>query len=222
MKIGVITIGQTPRTDVTPIIKELLGSEVELIEKGVLDDLAKEEIGRFAPTAGDYVLVTRLRDGSYVKIAKRHIIPRIQKCIEELEKLSVDLTILLCTGEFPEIKTKKLLMTPDKLISNIVWAILKRGKLGLVAPEKEQIPLLRRKWKNKRVSLVITTANPYGEKSAMEEAASLLAKENVDLIVLDCIGFTPKDKEMFRYETGKPVILPQTVLGRILKELVSI
>jgi protein AroM len=222
LKVGLVTIGQSPRTDVTPTMKKMLGPEVKLIEKGALDGLTREEIHKFAPTPGDYILVTRIRDGTSVRVAKRRILPRVQKCIEELEEMGVDLTLLLCTGEFPEIKTKKLLIKPDKLISNIVWGILKRGKLGVVVPEKEQIPLLRRKWKKKGVSLVMATANPYGEIEASEEAATFLAEENVDLIILDCIGFTPKVKGLFRRLTGKPVILPQTILGRILKELVSV
>jgi len=223
LKVGLVTIGQSPRTDVTSTMKKMLGAKVELIEKGALDGLTRKEIEKLAPTAGDYILVTRLRDGTSVKVAERRIFPRFQKCIEELEAMSVDLTVLLCTGEFPEIRTKKLLIRPDELISDIVWGILKHdGKLGVVIPEKEQIPLLKRKWKKKGVTLVMAAANPYGEIKASEEAATFLAEENVDLIVLDCIGFTPKNKELFRRLTGKPVILPQTILGRILKELVSI
>jgi len=221
LKIGLVTIGQSPRTDVTPTIREALDPEVELVEKGALDGLTKEEIDMFVPAAEDYVLVTRMRDGTSVEVARRHVFPRVQKCVEELEKMNVDLTLLLCTAEFPEIKTKKLLMYPDKLIANIIWGILNRGKLGVVVPEKKQIPLARRKWKNKGISLVIATANPYGEIKASKKAADFLAKQNVDLIILDCIGFTPKIKELFVRLTGKPVILPQTVIGQILKELVS-
>jgi protein AroM len=91
----------------------------------------------------------------------------------------------------------------------------------VVVPEKKQIPLSRRKWRKKGISLVMMNANPYGEIKASKEAADFLAERNVDLIILDCIGFTPKVKELFRRQTGKPVILPQTVIGRILKELVS-
>jgi len=221
LKVGFVTIGQSPRADVTHTIKEMLGSKVKLIEKGALDGLSKEEIARLAPTARDYVLVTRTKNGTPVKVARRHVFPRVQKCIEELEEMDVDLILLLCTGEFPKIKAKKLLITPDTLISSIVLEILKYGKLGIVVPEKEQIPQLKRKWKSKNVSLVITTANPYDDRKAFEEAANFLAKEYVDLIILDCIGFTPKAKELFRRLTRKPVILPQTILGRILKELVS-
>jgi protein AroM len=175
----------------------------------------------FAPAAGDYVLVTRIKDGTSVEVSRRHVFPRVQKCIEELEEIGADLTLLLCTGEFPQIEAKKLLIMPDVLVSNVVWGILKRGKLGIVVPEKEQIPLLKRKWKKKEVSLVITAANPYGKIRALEEAGNFLAKGDVDLIVLDCIGFTPQAKELFRRLTGKPVVLPQTILGRVLKELIS-
>jgi len=221
LKIGLVTIGQSPRTDVTPIIKEALGTEVELVEKGALDGLTREEIGMFAPAAGDYMLVTRMRDGTCVKVARRYVFPRVQKCIEELEEMGVNLTLLLCTAEFPEIEAKRLLINPDKLVTNIVLGILNRGKLAVVVPDKKQISVARRKWRKKGISLVMVTANPYGEIEASKEAANFLAKQNADLIILDCIGFAPKHKELFRHLTGKPVILPQTAIGWILKELVS-
>jgi protein AroM len=221
LKVGLVTIGQSPRTDVTPTLKEMLGPEVELIEKGALDRMTRKEIDTFAPAPRDYVLVTRLRNGTFVRVARARILSRVQKCVKELEEMNVDLTVLLCTGDFPEVKAKELLIKPDKLISNVAWGILEHGKLGVVVPEKEQIPLLRATWEKKGVSLVMIAANPYGETEASEEAAAILAEENVDLIILDCIGFTPKMKEIFRRLTGKPVVLPQTLLGRVLKELAS-
>jgi protein AroM len=206
---------------VTPTIKEMVGAEVEFIEKGALDGLTEEQVARLSPAVGDYVLVTRMRDGASVKVARERIFPRVQKCVEELEEMGVDLTLLLCTGEFPKIEAKKPLIMPDALVFNIVMGILKRGKLGIIVPEREQILLVKRKWRKKDISLVITAANPYGEIEALKEAGNFLAKD-VDLIVLDCIGFTPQAKELLRRLTRKPVILPQTILGRILKELVSI
>jgi len=219
LKIGLVTIGQSPRTDVTPILRDILGTKVELIEKGVLDGLGKKEIEKLAPTARDYTLVTRLRDGTSVKVARRYITSKIQKCIEELEELGVGLNLLLCTGEFPALKAKKPLIMPDKLLSNIVRCV-KGGKIGIVVPEKEQIPHMERKWRSRGISVVMTSANPYGESKALEEAAKFLAKKDVDVIVLDCIGFTPKAKGLFSHLTGKPVLLPQTILGSILKDLV--
>ena len=44
MKIGALTIGQSPRKDVIPEMREVLGTEVDIVEKGVLDDLSLEEV----------------------------------------------------------------------------------------------------------------------------------------------------------------------------------
>jgi protein AroM len=219
-KIGLITIGQSPRTDVTSTIKTMLGQSIDMVEKGALDGLTKNEIERLAPKAGDYVLVTRLRDGTSVKVARRRVMPRVQKCIEELEGMDVDFNVLLCTGEFHRLKAKKPLIMPEALITNVVLCI-RGGKIGVVVPEREQIPSVKRKWRKKGVSVVIGCANPYGDVKGLEEAALFLAGENVDLVVLDCIGFTPKAGEIFRRLTRKPVLLPQVLLGCVLKSLVG-
>ncbi|MGC9131322.1 MAG: AroM family protein [Pyrobaculum sp.] len=39
----------------------------------------------------------------------------MQNCINRLEKNS-DIMVLLCTGEFPELKSNKLLIEPSKLL----------------------------------------------------------------------------------------------------------
>ena len=41
MKIGAITIGQAPRTDVTADIMRLFDGKVELLQRGGLDGLTK-------------------------------------------------------------------------------------------------------------------------------------------------------------------------------------
>ena len=69
-KIGAITVGQSPRTDVTQEIEGLLGS-IELIQRGALDGVTADDITRMAPQPGEYVLVTRLTDGTSVRIAKK-------------------------------------------------------------------------------------------------------------------------------------------------------
>ena len=67
-RVGLITIGQSPRVDITSDIKDVLGSQIEIVECGALDNLSHEEINALRPSEGEYILVTRLRDGSTVKI----------------------------------------------------------------------------------------------------------------------------------------------------------
>ena len=63
MKIGAVTIGQSPRTDVMADMKAILGEEVEVLEAGALDGISMEEIKQMEPAKGDYVLVSRLQNG---------------------------------------------------------------------------------------------------------------------------------------------------------------
>ena len=45
-KLGLITIGQSPRTDVLPDIEPIFGPDVELHQAGALDGLTREEIAQ--------------------------------------------------------------------------------------------------------------------------------------------------------------------------------
>ena len=64
MKIGAITIGQAPRVDVTCDIMDIFGDKIELLQRGGLDGLTVADIEKFKPEEGDYVLVSRLTDGT--------------------------------------------------------------------------------------------------------------------------------------------------------------
>ena len=75
MKVGAITIGQSPRTDVVQELFPLMGEQVELIQAGALDGLTREDIQAFAPGPEDYTLISRLRDGSSVMLAERYSAP---------------------------------------------------------------------------------------------------------------------------------------------------
>ena len=115
MKIGAITIGQSPRVDLTPEIVEYMG-KVEVLEAGGLDGLSKEEIAKFKPAEGDYVLTSRLNDGSSVVFAERYILPQLQQCIYNLETKGAQLIVFYCTGEFPQFHSNVPLLFPDNKI----------------------------------------------------------------------------------------------------------
>ena len=56
-KIGTLTIGQAPRSDITPILEAALPPHVECLHAGVLDGLDDAAVAaRFAPQPGDALL----------------------------------------------------------------------------------------------------------------------------------------------------------------------
>ena len=65
MKVGAITIGQSPRADVVQELLPLMGEQVELIQAGALDGLTREDIQAFAPTFIFTILISSILYLSY-------------------------------------------------------------------------------------------------------------------------------------------------------------
>ena len=223
MKIGAVTIGQSPRDDIIPEIREVLGPQVEIVERGALDGLSLKEVNDFYPGPSSPILVTRMKDGTEVKITKKHIVTRLKNCILELEGKGVEISILLCTEDFPEIKSKKILLRPDRILQSMVKAILKKGKLGVIIPSLDQIQATKKKWDSTGFSVVVEAISPYtGTEKEIIEIANKFKNLEVDLTILDCIGFNRMTKAVFRDVIKKPVLLPRTILARIAREIVEI
>ena len=120
-KIGAITIGQSPRTDITGDICPLLAPNITLQEYGALDPFDADYINQnFAPGPDSSVLVTRMRDASQVIIGEEHILPLVQSCITRAEADGCQATVLLCTGKFPKLKHQKMLIIPQPLIHSVL------------------------------------------------------------------------------------------------------
>lgn len=221
MKVGALTIGQSPRVDIIPEIQSVLGASIEIVERGVLDGLELEAVKKMSPRANDHTLVTRMRDGIEVKVTKAHLMERMQHCISEFQTEPVEMIMLLCTGEFPAISSKKILVRPDRIIRHVVQALLNEGRLGLVVPSPDQIHQLKEKWEKIAHQVVAKSVSPYtGTDEEMTDIAKKLASEDVDLVVLDCMGFNTKTRSLFKAITQKPVLLPRTVMARIVLEMI--
>lgn len=218
-KIGAITVGQSPRTDVTGELGELL-SGIELVQRGALDGLSPKEIGDLAPAEDDYVLVTKLLDGSSVRIAEKYILPRIQQHITDLENEGAEAVLMLCTGEFPAFSSQLMLIYPQKLLQHFVAGVAGAVKVGVFTPDASQIPQASRRWLANGCNRVfVEPASPYGDPAVVYEAALKLRDRGAELLVMDCIGFTWEMKRRVLKETGLPVVLPRTVAARTLAEL---
>jgi protein AroM len=220
-KIGILTIGQSPRPDVIGEFLRVLGRDYEIIERGALDDYSVEELRSRKVASGERILVTKLRDGEEIKVSHDLVISNLQKGIDYLERKKIDLTLLLCTGKFPEFKSKHLVVQPSEIVRGTVTASLRSGKLAVVVPAREQIPKTKTEVFGIDVDVYYDTASPYGSKTELREMAIRISKENVDLVFLDCMGFTHEMKQIVRDVTGKPVILSNALVAHVLQEIIE-
>jgi protein AroM len=222
--VGLATIGQSPRVDLVPEIKAVAGVDAEYLECGALDGLSLPEIEKLAPEEGEYMLVTRLNDGSQVRVARSKIIDKMQECTDKLVEQGADLVVILCVGEWPKFESEKLVVTPSEPFCGFVMGLLRDGdKLGVIVPAQDQIEDFRQKWNKEGVGVIVTFASPYGPTTRDEcsRAAETLRENNVDLVVMDCPGYDMEVKKIIQQITGKPVVLVRTAVATIIKQLVD-
>jgi protein AroM len=221
-RVGMITIGQSPRVDVVPGMQEILGPNFEILEAGALDGLSLEEVKKFSPKKGDYILCTRMADGTEVVIGKRFILPRMQECIDLLTERGAEVLLLLCTGKFPPFSSRRLLLEPQKILDHFLQALQgEKIRFGMLSPLKAQIPQTRKKYRRLKGTFFLYAASPYAPTDELGEAAEVLRKKDPHVVVMNCMGYTPAMKKRVMEITGKPTVLANSLVARALAELLS-
>ena len=222
LAVGMITIGQSPRDDIVPEIKQLTGINFEIAECGVLDGLSRSEIERLAPEPGEYMLVSKLSDGSTVRLARSKIVENVQRCINSLVGRGVDFTVILCSGEWPKFSSSKLVVAPGEAFCGFTLGMVNEGdKLGIMIPDEDQVEVAKRRWNKEKVKLRIAVASPFGltANDEVARAAKSLEQSGVDLVAMDCVGYTMEKKRIVQEITGKPVVLVRSVIANIIREV---
>jgi protein AroM len=221
-KLGIVTIGQSPRVDVVPGICRLLPDKLEVEEIGALDDLSVEEIRMLVPESGMFGLITRLRDGSEVTVAKEKIMPLVENAVDILSQKNVGLTLLLCNGEFGELESTSLVIQPQKIVNNLVSGVLSpESKLGVIVPIESQVDWVQNSFSGVVSEVIAEVASPYTGEIVLRKVCKNLKDSSVTLIVLYCMGYTQQFAEQVRSWTGLPVILSNSVVASTINELVA-
>jgi protein AroM len=218
-RVGMITIGQSPRPDVVPEVTALVGRPMEVLQAGALDGLSLEEVHGLAPGPGDETLVTRMQGGAEVQVAKRHIIPRLQECIHRLGT-QAEVLVLLCTGHFPRFHSPVPLLEPQELVDKIVQSVVgPGGRVGVMVPGISQVEDSRQKMADYGMVATVVKASPYiRADEEIRRAAEQLRETDVQAVVMHCIGYTAAMKSEARRIGGKPVLLARSLVGKILEE----
>lgn len=221
-KIGIVTIGQSPRPDVVKEMMPFFGKNVSVLERGALDGLTLEQVKEFFPDSGMIPLCTRMRSGSEVMIAKEKILPRIEQLIDELNGKKTSFIALLCVGSFPSFDSSCLVVHPQRIVNRCVESLIsKKHHLGVVIPTPEQEDWARKNFVNVTPRITVTAASPYGDRSQVSRAGKVLKEANCDLIVMYCMGFTRELTKEIRSVTAKPVILSSSIVARTIGELLE-
>ncbi|MFF3171921.1 AroM family protein [Streptomyces sp. NPDC057900] len=220
-----LTIGQAPRPDLSEAIEAHLPAATRVRHAGVLDGLTRQEAElRLGAARGRATLLSRLADGGAVTLDAEAVEAGLRSRIEQVEEEGADVVVLLCTGAFPGLRTRRArLVEPDALVTGYVGMVLRGSRVGIVVPLPAQIAEARKKWRAFTPAPDFTTASPYAEDDrALCAAARAHVDAGANALVLDCMGYGSRHRQALRAAgVTVPVLTPGSVVGAALGPLLS-
>lgn len=221
-RIAGITVGQSPRTDMTCDLITKLADTLELVEYGALDGMTLEDVEReLAPAPGEEVLVSRMRDGRQATFSGDKVVPLVQAKIDEAEADGCRAVIVLCTGSFPELRHNVPLVFPQPLLHSCARALAGGRRVAVMVPEASQAEQAREWWAASGVEVDVVSASPYKGIDGVISTARTLRGRDDAFLCLDCMGFTVAMRDAARRESGLDVLLPRTLVASVVSELLG-
>ncbi|MFN8059323.1 MAG: AroM family protein [Vicinamibacterales bacterium] len=216
-RVGILTIGQSPRTDVVPVLREAFGAHVPLVEAGALDGLTRDDLEARPDRLDGERLVTRLADGTEIHVGASFVHPLVESALHSLATRA-DVVLMLCTGTFPAFRCARPVLYPSRVLAGLVSAI-QPTHLGVMTPDVAQLAHQEARWRSVVPRTTVVAASPYGSEAAVRAAAGRLSSAGADLVVLDCIGFGQAMRDVVGDMTPAPILVASRCLARVASEL---
>ncbi len=223
MRLGIATIGTSPRDDVVPYLRPHLPAGTDIIEVGALDGRTTAEIAELDDESAELRLVTRGPDGTSPVLSHQKLMPVMQRLVTQLEDQGCSLILILCGADWTGLKANVPIINPGRLFPNVVQAVAKGLRLGIIKPDAGQVESAIKQYTAMGLEPVVTSASPYvpNRLEQARRAAELLASENVDMVWMTCVGMGEAMREEVKRVVGKPTILAQSLLGKAVGELMT-
>jgi protein AroM len=217
-KLGTITIGQAPRADVIPTLDLHVPAGVARVHVGVLDRLSDADIaGQFGPRPREQRMLTRLLDGRAVEVDAQAVETGVQRKLIELEDAGCTVIVVLCTGVFRGLRSRRAwLIEPDRILPALVGGLVGPRRVGVLSPLLMPLDAFRRKWAALQIPAGVAVASPYVDgDEATVAAARELQRGGANVLLMDCIGYTDRHRAAAARATGLPVLLSSDLVARV-------
>ena len=251
-KIGLIAhfrVDDTHRKDIADMIKANmeLAEDVKVELIGSLDGMTDDEIKglSFEPEQGlSWSYKELLTDGTIAYIKVEELRRLIREKAEKLAEMGAVCSLVVCTcSDHEKAMGAPNLLTPSKWMETATLQLLPEGgTIGVINPDPSSVDYEFQKWKLVATQHGVSVINdcafgmPEGtsewELASEEERASAadapvevakkLVAKGADVIVMDCAGYDVSFRDRIAAETGKPVIHPLSLMGKIISSVYNL
>lgn len=216
-RIGVLIIGQTPRTDLTAPLAHL-SDRCELMVRGALDSYQHIDVP--ITSNGTYPLVTRLRDGTHVTVDENFLTPLLQAAIDDLEQAGVTSILLLCAGPFLGLVSSRPLIRPFQL-GTLVLQSLGLRRIAVIVPTNDQCSPAQVKWEEVGLEPVLISMEEKPSEQPLEDwiTERIKALPELAALVLDYVGHPAGLVSELQSRMHLPVIDLGQLSGKVIEAI---
>ncbi|HFZ8993933.1 TPA: AroM family protein [Citrobacter freundii] len=219
--LAILTIGIVPMSEVLPLLTEFIDPQY-ITHHSLLGNMSREEVmAEYALEAGDEPLLTLLSDNQPAHVSRQKVERNLQGIVEVLDNRDYDVILLMTTASIKNMTAHhSILLEPARIIPPLVASIVEGHQVGVIVPVAELLPAQRQKWQVLQLPPVFSLANPiYDSEQRLIAAGREVLEQGADMIMLDCLGFHQRHRDLLQKALDVPVLLSNVLIIRLASEL---
>ncbi|TDX19249.1 protein AroM [Buttiauxella sp. BIGb0552] len=221
--LAILTIGVVPVSEILPLLTDHI-SEEQIKTFSLLGNLSYDEVmEEFSPSPDEEQLLTLLTGNVLAYVGKQKVERALQSVIEVLDNQGFDVILLMSTHRLANLSVRKgILLEPERIIPPLVASIVDGHQVGIILPVPEMMKYQNKKWELLPIEPLYELANPvHGTDQELIDAGKKLVESGADVLVLDCLGFHQKHRDLLQKSLDVPVLLSNVLIARLASELLA-
>lgn len=219
--LAILTIGVVPMSEVLPLLTEYI-DEQHITHHSLLGKMSREDVmADYAVEPGDDPLLTLLNDNQIAHVSRQKVERDLQSVVEVLDNQGYDVIILMSTAAIKSMAARNsILLEPLRIIPPLVASIVDGHQVGVIVPVAELLAAQEKKWQVLQMPPVYSLANPvHGSEQQLIDAGQALLDQGADVIMLDCLGFHQRHRDILQQALDVPLLLSNVLIARLASEL---
>ncbi|EDU1410196.1 AroM family protein [Salmonella enterica] len=219
--LAILTIGVVPMSEVLPLLTEYI-DEQHITHHSLLGKMSREDVmADYAVEPGDDPLLTLLNDNQIAHVSRQKVERDLQSVVEVLDNQGYDVIILMSTAAIKSMAARNsILLEPLRIIPPLVASIVDGHQVGVIVPVAELLAAQEKKWQVLQMPPVYSLVNPvHGSEQQLINAGQALLDQGADVIMLDCLGFHQRHRDILQQALDVPVLLSNVLIARLASEL---
>ncbi|NDJ56663.1 AroM family protein [Enterobacteriaceae bacterium 4M9] len=218
--LAILSVGAVPVDEIMPLLTEDI-PEQQITHLSLLGRLSADEVTEdYGASAHEKTLQVQPGDGPLMILSHQKVEQALQAVIEVLDAQGYDVIMVLGGGYFPGLTTRSaILLVPDRIVPPLVASIVDGHQVGILLPALQELTAQQQKWQGLEMPPIYGPEASLSDDAALVHAGGELKTRGADVLVLDCLGFQQRHRDLLQKSLEIPVLLSHTLVARLASEL---